>query len=196
MNTLLRKNPTYKLDNLPKLSSFSFNCGDEIGYTGTIVKRKLKKAGPALHYGFLYGADASGNILVIENNDEGVECVTWEDFLSEAIDFEFGYIEKNPKRHTEIMIRAHERANEKYILNLNNCEHFVNYCVHNKLESFQANLLNDFADKFIALAEIYYLKQSEPVYKDLLKEYNELRESFGIKRSNLSLDNLVKKKIT
>src|SRR4051812_10627716 len=128
--SLDRKDQTYRLDKMPKLELNCFLYGAVEGYTGSIVRRPLKNGGPFNHYGFVYGFDETDTLWMIENNDYGVECVTWRDFLSHSSEFEFVHYELEPSKHSEILLRAFERSKLYYEAGHNNCEHFVNYCVH------------------------------------------------------------------
>src|SRR5258708_6202884 len=133
MKDLIRKDPTYRMNKLPKLKDSAFIHNNITAYTGSIVRRPLKGGGPFYHYAFTYGFDESGTFLMLENNEYGVECVTWRDFLSEGNSgYEFVHYELEPGRLIEILARAQERAKFIYEAGHNNCEHFSNYCVHGK----------------------------------------------------------------
>jgi hypothetical protein len=47
-----------------------------------LIKRPVKNSlGAYKHFGFVYGFDVDDTLWVIENNINGVECITYRDFL-------------------------------------------------------------------------------------------------------------------
>ncbi len=188
--SLDRLDPTYRLDRLPKLDCNSFSWGGKVGYTGSIVRRPLKKGGPFNHYGVVYGFDDANTLWMIENNDYGVECVTWRDFLSQSFEVEFVHFELEPSRHSEILLRAFERSELLYEAGHNNCEHFANYCVHGKLESFQADGVKKMADALFSLVEMRILMSPNSRDHQLILEWNKLRETLKLER-NAEMQNLI-----
>src|ERR1035437_3315812 len=127
MKSLIRKHQTYPLSRLPELKSFSFEYEGSTAYSGSIFKRPLKGGGLFTHYAFFLGFDSTDTLWMLENNEDGVECVTWNDFMSESTRVEFVHLEPDASRFKEIMTRANERASLEYNAHFNNCEHFVNY---------------------------------------------------------------------
>jgi hypothetical protein len=183
MKRLEREDRTYKLDELPALKSFEFSYKAVIAYTGSIVRRPLKRGGPFSHYGFVYGFGEDNTFYIIENNENGVECVTWRDFLSQGNDFEFMHYEFNPDRHEEILRRAQSRAHLRYEAGHNNCEHFVNYCVNEKNESMQANAVKGLTDAVMSLFEIQIVTHPDKHYRELIHGWNELRQKMKLERA-------------
>jgi hypothetical protein len=183
MKALQRINPTYTLDNLPQIKSNSFIHGDIIGYSGSIFRRKI--TGPLKiywHYAIFYGVDFHERLLFIENNRDGVECVTWDDFVMNE-KWELHHTEPNLTRFSDIMKRAKEKVKYEYQGSENNCEHFVNYCVFGREESEQANNTKKVADAFWTIAEMNLLKGpggDDPV---LAEAMNDFREVFNLKRN-------------
>ena len=128
------KNPIF-----PNELSFpfiSFNCFRHkkvTGFTGSIVRRRMKNFPLYWHYAFIYGFDQQKRLLLIENNKkEGVKCIFWEEFVDDCQKWEFVHIETSASNFHEIISKAIERAKYNYCPNKNNCEHFVNYCVFGK----------------------------------------------------------------
>lgn len=182
MKDLDRRGKTYKLDNLPQLASNCFKHRDKIGYTGSIVIRNLKASKAFWHYAIIYGFDKDGTLWLIENNSNGIECITWADFILEFDSFIFEHIETTPNRYSEIMKRALERSKLYYRGGENNCEHFANYCVFGELKSLQADKVKFGVDIFISIIEARILMIPNKMSIDLLNEIKEIRDLIGLER--------------
>jgi hypothetical protein len=158
MKSLIRKDPTFKLNRLPKLTSHKFLHGKLTGFTGSIVRRKVV-GNPKIywHYAFIYGFDNNKTLWVIENNDNGVECVTWRDFLSTRKYWELVHIETNLDNFADIMKRARERSKFHYSSSKNNCEHFINYCIFDNYLNFSISEKNKFRRFWYANYHIFLL---------------------------------------
>lgn len=198
MKSLQRFDTTYKLNKLPELTSKSFKYNNLKGFTGSIVRRKIK--GPIKiywHYAFIYGFDTEKNLLLIENNDDGVECVTWRDFIINSKDhWEFFHIELNSENFDKIIKRAKERAKYPYNSSKNNCEHFVNYCLFEKFESIQVENTKLGANALLLYLEMRLINTPSNSVPAMLKHLNEMRQLLDLKRGNNELDNIVKSKIS
>lgn len=194
MKALKRINATYDLKKLPRLKSRRVKHGEKICYTGSIVRRRI--IGPVKiywHYAFLYGVDTKGRILLIENNQDGVECITWEDFkLGQK--WEMHYVESTPKRFAQIMKRARQRALIPYNGAENNCEHFINYCVFGRTESKQTDNTKQVADVFLSYFEIRLL--NTPNSEMILESMQKMRESMKVPRTIPDIGAKLEKKIT
>ena len=196
MKALNRKHKTYRLNDLPELSSFSFKYNENHGYTGSIVRRRLNGKGPLWHYAFIYGfARHNDELLLVENNEDGVEAVSWPDFMAGASEFEIVYYEKDPGKYKQIMLRAYERCNEKYSAHDNNCEHFCNYCVHGRFESFQTDIIKKAADAVLCSLEMQSIHSNSQGLEQLLNTYNEIRIQFNLERKNEGLNELIEVKL-
>jgi hypothetical protein len=183
MKELIRDHETYSMAKLPKLKFKSFLYNGNTGFTGSIVRRPIKDTGIYWHYGFFYGFDSSENLFVIENNKDGVECVCWKDFLSKGISyFELIHYEPSLKRFDEILSRAKDRAQHEYTPGHNNCEHFANYCVHEKFESFQAEATEKIANSCLSLIEIWIAMGTYGSGYDFSGLFNDLRKQLDMKR--------------
>lgn len=198
MNSLKRCDVTYKLNKLPVLTNRHFKYNNLKGFTGSIVRRKVK--GPIKiywHYAFIYGFDKYKNLLLIENNDDGVECITWRDFLINPKDhWEFFHIEVNPNNFDKILKRAKERAKHPYNPTKNNCEHFVNYCLFEKLESIQVENTKLGANAFLMYLEMRLINTPSKSVLAMLNQLNEMRQLLDLNRGNDALDKIVKSKIS
>ena len=181
MNTSLhRQDRTYKLDNLPLLKSYAFDWNGLTGYSGSLIKRSIDKtAGVYRHYGFIYGFDHNDTLWIIENNEDGVECVTFRDFLANN---RFYTIEHNfdLNKFGKIMERAFERMHLPYHNRENNCELFVNYSLFGKLESGQTQRTEFFVDAVLTIIEINLSRYQGT--NEILKSYDELRSTLKLKR--------------
>ena len=83
MANIIRKNRTFKLDNLPKLVNNSFIYNNKIGLTGSVFSRPvINSLGIYKHYAIVYGFDENNVLWMIEHNINGVECITFDDFLN------------------------------------------------------------------------------------------------------------------
>ena len=124
--TLIRRNRAYKLTELPQLKSDRFIFNGQVGYTGSLIKRPLKNSvGIYKHSGLIYGYGHDDTMWIIENNTNGVECISLRDFQLN-MNFQIR-ANTNPLMVGVIMARAHERSNEKYHARNNNCQHFTTY---------------------------------------------------------------------
>ncbi|MEW6469473.1 MAG: lecithin retinol acyltransferase family protein [Bacteroidota bacterium] len=180
MRRLIRKDPYFSIDELPALKSNAFRYKGRTGYTGSIVRRPVKDAHPYKHYAFVYGFDEHDTLLLIENNEDGVECISWRDFLAGCSEFEFVYFEKNPGRLEEIIQRVKERAAEPYCIDSNNCEHFVNYCVYRKLESFQAKVTIKVANIILSLMNTRLFKYTNMKNLKVFEGFDHFRRRFNL----------------
>ena len=195
MKNLIRKHSTFPLSQLPELKSFSFEYNGLKGYSGSIFNRPLKGGGPFSHYAFFLGFDNNNTLWMVENNEDGVECVSWSDFMSESSQFEFVHLEPDRSRFNEIMNRANERSFLDYSAHLNNCEHFANYCVLDDFKSNQADVMIKLTDKILSILELHIVHQNDPILHDSLHDYNEIRQRLQVKRGNEILEKKVNEKI-
>jgi hypothetical protein len=192
---LVRKDQTSHLnDLLPKLKSFAFSESGVIGYSGSIIKRPLTSEGLLSHYALFLGFDENGRGWMLENNEDGVECVTWKDFLSGSSMYEIVHFEKDLTRFKDVLKRIHERYHLKYVLLSNNCEHFVNFCVHSDFNSHQANRGKKFIDALSSIVEAYIITHENPSIRDAIESWDEMRNEIDVPRENKSLDDLIKKR--
>jgi hypothetical protein len=181
MKSLERIDTTYRLNELPRLKSRSIKYGDKILYTGSIVRRPLKGLAKFYwHYAFIYGLDTKKRLLLIENNEDGVECITWKDFTV-GQKWEVFHIEDNPKGFNTIMKRAKEKSKHPYQGAENNCEHFVNYCLFGKEESEQTNNTKKFTDALFSIMEMQLL--NTPDSSLALESLDNIRESLKVPRT-------------
>jgi len=139
------QHPVYKLDNLPEIIFDYFIYTNEFSgkkikaYIGSIIRRASSTSfGITNHYCFFYGIDKNNVAWVIQNDKYGVECISFIDYLEHHTSFEIDPCTDNSNKN-EIIIRACERKNKLFHLKENNCEHFVNYSVYNKLVSYQSD---------------------------------------------------------
>lgn len=184
MKDLIRTKQTYKLYKLPEIIISSFTWGRFTGHTGSIFRRRLSglKGKIFWHYAFFYGFSEKNELILIENNQNGVEGITWDDFIIGFDDWEPVHFEETPDRFQEIMDRAKERANKRYIGGDNNCEHFVNYSVFGKLESIQAKNTKLLVDFIFTLGEVRVMMLPGDIGTELLDSLNDLRNQIGLKR--------------
>lgn len=185
--TLVRMDKTYKLTNLPILSSARITYYGQIGYTGSVIKRPVKGSGGVYkHTGLVYGYDHSGTLWVIENNINGVECITLRDFLL-GMNYKVK-LNLNPLMIGTILARAKERVNEKYHARDNNCESFTNYCVTGTLVSHQTKNTEAAVDVLLSISEFYLAtNSSKTIFVD---NYNKLRKQLRIERHE-SIDKIL-----
>ncbi|MFN7611427.1 MAG: lecithin retinol acyltransferase family protein [bacterium] len=191
---LARKDKTYKLTELPILSSTRITYNGQIGYTGSLIKRPVKgSAGLYKHTGIVYGCDKNNTMWIIENNVNGVECITLRDFhLGMKYRVELNL---NPPMVGIILGRANERANEKYHARDNNCEHFTNYCLHGTLESYQTKNTEAFANVLLSVTELYLATYTSEI--SFIENYTKLRKQLKIERHesiDKALADMIKKK--
>lgn len=175
---LLRKNPIHTLINLPKLAANCFKYGVTIGFTGSVISRKVSNSlGIYKHYGIVYGFDEEGVFWVIENNENGVECVTLKDFLSSESLFEIDCLNQHSLSEV-ILNRAKERTSLNYHPKTNNCEHFKNYCLTGKSVSNQV-VLTELVFEFLILYVVIKTQNSgiNPKTVEIISNYRKL---FGL----------------
>lgn len=180
MSELVRKGKAYRINELPKLKHDGFYYGDKLGYTGSIIKRAVPNTlNVVTHYGFIYGYDESGTLWIIENNTNGVECITLTDFLRGQNHYE---IECNVSPFNKFLIlkRAKEVAHLNYHSRNNNCEHFVNYCLTGNKNSDQVTKSELLVNLLISALEIRVNITSQN--SELLESFNKIRNSINIER--------------
>ncbi|HTA27022.1 MAG TPA: lecithin retinol acyltransferase family protein [Bacteroidia bacterium] len=184
MNVLERKDITYKLNNLPPLKSLAFIWNGKHGYTGSIFKRTIKSTMHIYkHYGIFYGCDYSDTLLVLENNQNGIECVSYNDFMAGHTIFSVDYFVFNPNKIADILNRANERNGLSYDSRRNNCEHFVNYCVHGLAKSMQSETTEKLVDILITFPEISLMLETDKQrFEVLLKSADRLRANMELPR--------------
>lgn len=190
--TLIRKDKTYKLTNLPVLKANYFLYNKQKGYTGSLIRRPVKgTAGLYKHTGLIYGYDHNDTLWIIENNVNGVECITLRDFvLNKQLVVE---LNTSPLMIETIMRRVREKSNDKYHARTNNCEHFTNYCLTGIHVSHQSNNSEAFADGGLALLEVYLIANSMP--PSMLDDF---RKALNLKRSEKTqklIDEVLKRKL-
>lgn len=189
-----RFDKTYRLDNLPKLKSNSFTCNRRIGYTGSLIKRPIKNTlGIFKHFGFIYGFDEQDTLWIIENNSNGVECITFRDYLAGGNQF---VIEHNfdPGKCEVIMSRAFEKSQEVYFARENNCEQFVNYCLNGNHESMQVKISEALVNMLISFSEVYIYMSQSPYNSKILDSLNDTRKMLKLERTKEMQDIFDKRK--
>jgi hypothetical protein len=152
------------------------------GYTGSLIKRPIKSTlGLYKHFGIIYGFDKNNTLWIIENNINGVECVTLRDFLQNQSDFR---IEHNMNENTcnEIIERAVSRGGITYDARTNNCEHFVNYCLNKNHSSIQVDNTEIAANYILSLVEMRIKFSPNSSDHDILKHSNKLRKVLKLER--------------
>ena len=194
-NTL--KNPIFPNElGFPFISSNCFRYNRDIGFTGSIVRRRMKNFPLYWHYAFIYGFDQQKRLLLIENNKQGgVQCIFWEEFIDGCEKWELHYTETSNKNFHTIISKAIERAKYNYCPNKNNCEHFVNYCVFGKLESFQVETTKHLVNLVIQIIECRMIIMEDPAVTKFIGELDQIRSVLEIPRGNIGLDNLIKEKL-
>jgi hypothetical protein len=195
MAKINRKNKTYKLNNLPELMNNSFVFNNKTGITGSMFSRPVTNTFRIYkHYAIVYGFDKNNVLWMIENNVNGVECITFEDFLNSQNYFKVEAYVNNPFTSQLILQRAKSKSNAIYFPNDFNCEHFVNYCYTGISHSEQVQVTKSVFDVVISFLELkvgYETKNEE-----LLNSINETRKILDIKRSpefQKSLGEMIKK---
>lgn len=179
---LNRKNTVHKIDNLPELTFPGAKYNGEIIYTGSIIKRPIRQSlNVYKHYGVVYGHDADNTLWIIENNFNGVECVTFADFMAENERFEIRPL-TNKNRIPLVLKRIQERAVLDYDERYNNCEHFARYVSNGQLESKQVQVTEALVNLVISYQEIMISLSQEPETKILLNRINEFRKTISLKR--------------
>ena len=194
MAKINRKNKTYKLNNLPELMNNSFVFNNKTGLTGSMFSRPVMNTlGIYKHYAIVYGFDKNNVLWMIENNVNGVECITFEDFLNNQNNFKIEAYINNPFTSQLILQRAKSKFNSIYFQNDFNCEHFVNYCYTGVSHSKQVQVTKsvfDIAISFLELKVGYETKNEE-----LLNSINKTRKMLDIERSpefHKSLEEMIK----
>jgi hypothetical protein len=187
-----RRDKMYILPDLPAVKFRGFtSIGNTIGYTGSIFKRPVKNTlNIYVHYALFYGLDDRGVTWVIENNVDGVVCVTLRDFMQDATGFAFKFVNKDLNLYNTIIRRAIERTPIAYDARANNCEHFVNYCVFGKLESFQTKRTEGTLDTVFSGLELYV--SLYPDYLGVVDISTELRIKLNLPRAKEIQDGLDK----
>ena len=187
IDMLVRKDKTYRLTNLPKLKADYFTYNGRRGFTGSLIKRPVKGTiGLYKHTGLIYGYDHNNILWIIENNLNGVECITLRDF-AQGMNFIIE-LNTNPLMIGTIMHRAHEKSTTLYNARKNNCEAFTNYCLTGIHHSFQSERTEVLVDTLLSVSEIYLVTSSPTV--TILETFTKLRKSLQIDR-NESVDNLI-----
>lgn len=192
---IARRDKVYKIPELPSIKFYRFIADNNIsGHTGSIFKRRVKNTiNIYFHYAFFYGIDEHGVTWVIENNLDGIECVTLRDFMQDSTGFEFEFLNKDVALFQTVMSRAAERMHIPYNARTNNCEHFVNYCLFGRIESFQATRTEGVADAFLSTVELY--ASLNPYSSGIVDLYAEFRAKINLPRSKFIHDGLEKIRI-
>jgi len=169
MNTFVRKDKTYKLPNLPEIKGRIFTYNNQIGYTGSVFSRPVIGAGGVLysHFAVFYGFDKAGKAYLLENNTNGVECISFEDYLSDSKEWKVSYYEKDPNKTLTVFIRAFSRMHYPYDEAINNCEHFANYLSIGKLISKQVMWSAVGISIVVGAINEYYMKDPEKYQKEI-----------------------------
>lgn len=181
---LVRNNKTYRMNNLPELSSNQFIWNGKIGYTGSLIKRTIPSTlNIYTHYGLIYGFDKNGILWIIENNQNGVECVTFKDFLAGNPNY---VIETLPdaSKSLLILLRAFKRSSLKYDKRYNNCDHFVNYALYGVAKSIQTEITENIVDFTLTVTEISIYCSRDPKHKKVLKMLNDLRKTLNLPKQS------------
>lgn len=155
-NPLTQTHARFRLPNLPAIKSNAFRLSNgQVGYTGSILQRPVKNSlGTLTHYGMFYGVGHDGTIWILENNVDGVVCITLVEFL-QGSPIRFSYVNPYSFTSDSIMTRAMERIDIPYDARRNNCETFIMYCVFAKLESRQSKNTENLVDILISGLELY-----------------------------------------
>src|SRR3990167_11132658 len=174
---LVRNNKTYRMNNLPELSSNQFIWNGKIGYTGSLIKRTIPSTlNIYTHYGLIYGFDKNGILWIIENNQNGVECVTFKDFLAGNPNYAIEPL-ADASKSWSILLRVFERSSLKYDKRYNNCDHFVNYALYGVAKSIQTEITENIVNFTLTVAEI---SSRDPKPKKVLKMLNDLRKTLNL----------------
>ena len=154
---------------LPRLKSKSFTWNGKIGYQGSIIKRSIDSTiGIYRHWGFIYGFDKYNNLLIIENNTNGVECVHFEDFINGNKQYVIEHLQ-NPEHSRKIIVRAKRRSRLQYDERKNNCEHFAKYCVHGLLKSIQVEVTEKGVDILLTFFELMGTLNQNTEIRDIIR---------------------------
>lgn len=152
---LKRIDKIHSLNDLPKLKYTAVKIDGKVFLSGAFIKRKTLFNFD--HFGILYGVDHKGTCWVIENNQNGVECVTFRDFMSGGNDFTIINNSKNIYFYKNIIERALKISEKAYDVWNFNCEHFVNYAVYSKAFSKQKEDAELFIKDILKIGMIYGL---------------------------------------
>lgn len=182
---LVRNDKTYRMDNFPELSSNQFIWNGIIGYTGSLIRRPISiTLNVYKHYGLIYGFDKNNVLWILENNLNGVECVTFKDFLAGSSNYVIKPL-KDKSESLPVLIRAFKYAslNKKYSTK-NTCEHFVNYALYGVARSFQVEVTEQIADVAISVAEIKIYHSRNPRRKEILKKLKDFRQTLNLPKQS------------
>lgn len=152
---LKRIDKIHSLNDLPKLKYTAVKIGKKVFLSGAIIKRKTLFNFD--HFGILYGVDHKGTCWIIENNQNGVQCVTFRDFMSEKDDFTIINSSKNIYFYKNVIERAMKVSEKAYDLLNFNCDQFVNYAVYGKAFSKQKEDAELFIKDILKIGMIYGL---------------------------------------
>lgn len=180
----VRNDKTYRMDNLPELSCNQFIWNGIIGYTGSLIKRTIPSTlNIYKHYGLIYGFDKNGILWIIENNQNGVECVTFKDFLAGNSKYAIEPL-ADASKSLSILSRVFERSSLKYDKRYNNCDHFVNYALYGVAKSIQTEITENIVNITLTVAEISIYCSSDPKHKKVLKMLNDLRKNLNLPKQS------------
>ena len=181
MASIIRRNKTYRLNNLPELTNDSFVFNNVIGYTGSIFSRSVVNSlGIFKHYALFYGFDKNNVLWMIENNINGVECITFEDFLSGGNRYKIEKYVTNSFNSKLILSRAKSKVFAIYNNDFN-CEHFINYCHSGIAYSKQVEVVRTISDILISYYEIRVTIATKN--EELLDSINKTRKLLKIERN-------------
>lgn len=174
----MTKNISYSVYNLPQLASNMFKYGTIYGYTGSIISREATDSlGIYKHYGIVYGFDDEDVLWIIENNINGVTCVTLKTFLSNHSNYKIDCL-KHPHLSKTIIERVKEKAHLTYDFQTNNCEHFTNYCLTGINESHQITRTELLLNLFITYYEFKLINAGADSY--IIKKISDFRNILGV----------------
>ena len=169
------------MNNLPELSSNQFIWNGKIGYSGSLIKRTIPSTlNIYTHYGLIYGFDKNGILWIIENNQNGVECVTFKDFLAGNPNYAIEPL-ADASKSWSILLRVFERSSLKYDKRYNNCDHFVNYALYGVAKSIQTEITENIVNFTLTVAEI---SSRDPKHKKVLKMLNDLRKTLNLPKQS------------
>lgn len=195
MNPLKRKQKTHRLNRLPILISNSFIWNDKIGYTGSQIIRPVRNTfGIYKHYGIIYGFDKNETLWIIENNLNGVECITYTDFMDGHPVNPIIIYNTSPIKCGLILQRAKEKSLAVYHQRTNNCEQFANFCLYGNSESLQVERTEMVVNVLISLIEIKVSFDKSENSTKILNEINSSRKILGINRSEKFEEYLLNRK--
>lgn len=193
MANIIRKNRTYRLENLPKLVNNSFIYNNKVGLTGSVFSRPvINSLGIYKHYAIVYGFDENNVLWMIEHNLNGVECITFDDFLNGQKRYKVEKFNNNRLLGEIMLSRAKSKSKSIYIQNEFNCEHFVNFCLTGRSYSKQIEITKVIADVIFTYVEVNVSIKTRD--QELLNSLNNTRKILNIERSEewqKSLDNTI-----